>query len=353
MTRRHAVAHGLIAGQEETMGETARGLVFVSPCRVEIEQLEVAEPGPGDVVVRTTYSGISGGTELLAYRGEVDPDLPKDERLGALGGTFRYPFTYGYSCVGEVVASGRDVQLRSGTRVFAFHPHQDSLVAPANEVLVVPETVPDGVATLYPLVETALQVTLDAGGVYGEPVVLTGLGVVGLLTAVLLTRAGAQVIAAEPQECRRRVADSLGVTAVSPAELPDVVMERTGGRGVPLLVELSGAPQVLADGLDLLGHEGTALVASWYGTKPVTLQLGDAFHRRRLTMRSTQVSTVPAAAAAHWDVARRRATARELLAELPLDALPSTEMPFTDAAEAYARLDRAEPGVLHVALRYD
>ena len=59
------------------------------------------------MLVRTYYSGISAGTELLAFRGELDPELPVDETIGALGGTFRYPFQYGYSCVAVVEESPR------------------------------------------------------------------------------------------------------------------------------------------------------------------------------------------------------------------------------------------------------
>jgi NADPH:quinone reductase-like Zn-dependent oxidoreductase len=80
----------------------ARALQFVGPHRVAVVAVPLAEPRRGEVVVRTLCSGISAGTELLAYRGELDPELPRDEVLGALGGTFRYPFSYGYSCVGRV-----------------------------------------------------------------------------------------------------------------------------------------------------------------------------------------------------------------------------------------------------------
>ena len=77
-------------------------LRFVAPRRVEIQRVEVRPPAPGEVLVRTRWSGISGGTELLAYRGELDETLELDETIGSLEGTFRYPFAYGYSCVGEV-----------------------------------------------------------------------------------------------------------------------------------------------------------------------------------------------------------------------------------------------------------
>jgi 2-desacetyl-2-hydroxyethyl bacteriochlorophyllide A dehydrogenase len=323
-----------------------RRLLFVAPRQVDVTAVEVPDPSPGELVVRTLWSGISTGTELLAYRGLIDPDLPLDERIGSLGGTFRYPFGYGYSCVGVVEESGGTVP--TGSLVFAFHPHQDRfVVADRDTVLLTPQTDPRS-ATLLPLVETALQITLDTGPVAHEQVVVLGLGAVGVLTSLLLQRAGARVIAAEPMPDRRAVAERFGVTAVAPEELS----ARLPTHGVPLLVELSGAPGALSDGLALLAHEGTALVGSWYGAQPVPLPLGGAFHRRRLTIRSTQVSTIPAWLTPRWDIPRRRRAARDLLDELPLSAFPATEIAFEDAPSAYEALDRRMAGLLHVTLRY-
>ena len=127
----------------------------------------------------------------------------------------------------------------------------------------------------------------------------------------------------------------------------------TRGRGTPLLVELSGAPAALEAGLPLLAHEGTALVGSWYGSQRVSLPLGAEFHRRRLVIRSSQVSTISAAMHGRWDVQRRRAVARGLLDDLPLSALATSEFAFTDAGAAYAAIERGEPGLLHAALRYE
>ncbi len=327
----------------------ARVVRFVAPYRVELAEVGVPDPQDGDVLVRAEYSGISGGTELLAYRGEVDPDLPLDETLGALGGTFAYPFAYGYSVVGMVEASRG--AITEGSRVFAFHPHQEAFVV--GEADVVPL---DGgelrTATLLPLVETALQVCLDASPRLGEDVAVVGLGSVGILSALLLERAGARVIASEPREARRAAAAELGVAAVAPEDLEAALAKATGGRGVGLLVEASGNPDVLAAALRLLAHEGIALVCSWYGTKPVALPLGAEFHRRRLTIRSTQVSTIPSALAGRWDRRRRLEAARDLLSELPVSALATHEFPFEQAPDAYEALARADGDVVHAALRY-
>jgi 2-desacetyl-2-hydroxyethyl bacteriochlorophyllide A dehydrogenase len=328
----------------------ARGVRFATPRRVEVVDVEVPDPEDGQVLVRTERSGISGGTELLAYRGELDPDMPVDETLGTMSGTFRYPFEYGYSCAGVVERSRTDA-LPEGARVFAFHPHRGALVASPTD-LVRLEGVEARIAVLFPLVETALQISLDAGPVSEEPVVVTGLGPVGLLSAVLLERAGVRVIGAEPQEGRRKVATGLGLRALAPEEVAGEVAVETGDRGVPLVVESSGAPQALADALPLLAHEGTALVASWYGSTPVSLPLGGDFHRRRLVIRSSQVSTIPAALSERWTVARRRAAARDLMGELPLSELATHEFAIEDAPAAYAALDRGEEGLLHAALRY-
>ncbi|HET9771117.1 MAG TPA: zinc-binding alcohol dehydrogenase [Acidimicrobiia bacterium] len=325
----------------------AQALLFVAPGQVELRTVEAGEPGDDDVVVRTAYSGVSTGTELLAYRGQLDPGLVLDETIGSLGGTFSYPFPYGYSCAG-VVEGGA---LPEGTPVFAFHPHQDRFVAARADVV----RLGDGSlreATLFPLVETALQISLDAGPVLGEPVVVTGLGAVGLLTALLLRRAGARVVAAEPRRWRREAAAALGVDAHPPEAIGDRVADETGGRGVPLVVEASGNPEALAGTLPWLAHEGTALVASWYGARPVTLPLGAEFHRRRLVIRSTQVSTIPGHLSARWTVPRRRETARRLLGELPLGALATHEYPAAEAMSAFAALDRGEEGLLHAALWY-
>src|SRR5687767_419645 len=100
-----------------------QAVTFVGPRRVQLANVDVPEPASGEVLIRTLFSGVSAGTELLAYRGLIDPDLPLDESISALSGTFRYPFRYGYSCVGMVERSPGDHS--EGALVFAFHPHQD------------------------------------------------------------------------------------------------------------------------------------------------------------------------------------------------------------------------------------
>src|SRR6266550_8538787 len=323
-----------------------RVLRFVAPRRVGHAVVEVRPPADGEVLVRTHWSGISGGTELLAYRGELDAGSARDETLSSLGGSFAYPFAYGYSCVGEVLTS-RVGGVPEGATAFAFHPHQDLFAVRGSDVIIV-DKVEGRLATLFPLVETALQVSLDAGPRLGESVVVMGLGPVGILTAALLDRAGAEVVGVDPRQDRREAAVLFGVPAVDLTEIDAAVERLTSGGGVPLVVDASGRPSALAHALALLRHEGEVLVCSWYGTKDVSLPLGREFHRRRLQIRSTQVSTIPAHLAGRWDVHRRREVARTLLGQLPLKLLTTHEVAFDQATEAYAALDREDEGLMHV-----
>jgi len=317
-------------------GVPAHALFHIAPRRVEIRELPTPRPTAGEIVVTTLFSGISGGTERLVYRGEVAEDLALDDTIGALGGSFRYPFPYGYACVGEAGDSGR--------LVFAFQPHQDVFAARAGDLIALPAIDPAS-ATLFPLVETALQVTLEAEAGYRDRVIVLGAGVLGLLTALLLQRSGRRPLCAEPQSWRRGLAAHLGLMAVAPGEL--------AGQEVPLVIDASGNPGAPAAALDMLAHEGTLLVASWFGTKPVTLPLGGAFHRRRLTIRSTQVSTIPARLSAGWTLSRRRSAAAELLPELPLTELCTHVFPFDQAADAFRAVDESPPGLMHAVLDYN
>jgi 2-desacetyl-2-hydroxyethyl bacteriochlorophyllide A dehydrogenase len=314
----------------------ARALFHTAPRRVEIRELPVPRAATGEVVVRTVCSGISTGTERLIFRGDVPEDLVLDDTITALAGTFRYPFRYGYACIGRV--EGQD------GLVFAFHPHQDTFAAAASDLIALPPVGP-AAGTLFPLVETALQVILDADAGYADRVVIFGAGTVGLLTALLLKRSGRRPLCAEPQAWRRDLAVRLGIPAVAPEELEK--------EEVPLVIDASGNPGVPARALDVLAHEGTLLIASWFGSQPVPMPLGGAFHRRRLTIRSTQVSTIPARMSGAWTIERRRAEAVALLPELPLDEFCTHVFPFAAAADAFRAVDGNASGLMHAVLDYD
>ncbi|MCC7104188.1 MAG: hypothetical protein IT307_03520, partial [Chloroflexi bacterium] len=178
-------------------------LWFEAPRRVAFRHEPLREPGPGEVLVRALRSGVSHGTELLVYRGQVDRGLALD--LPTLRGGFGFPIKYGYASVGRVEARGTEGEaFQVGDLVFCLHPHQDLYVAPVSLVTPLPSDLDPELGVFMANLTTALTVVLDAAPRLGEVVALFGLGTVGQLVAQLLRRAGAEVVAIDPIERRRR-----------------------------------------------------------------------------------------------------------------------------------------------------
>ena len=317
---------------------------------VELRNEEIADPAPGEVRVRAALSAISHGTEMLVYRGEVDADLPLD--LPTLAGGYGFPLKYGYASVGHVVAAGREVGVREGDLVFALHPHQDEYVVSESLVRRLPDRTPAEQGVFLANLETAINVVLDAKPRLGEVVAVFGQGVVGLLVTQLLRRSGARVIAVEPSALRRSFAERCGAeSAIAPGDAA-LMRSLTGGRGADIAIDASGSPSALQEAIDSVATEGTVVVCSWYGDKPVPLDLGGRFHRGRVRLVSSQVGRIDPSLAPRWDRTRRLELASELLGELLLAELITHRIPFARAAEAYALLDGRSAETVQVVLDY-
>src|SRR5258708_5541724 len=146
----------------------------------------------------------------------------------------------------------------------------------------------------------------------------------------------------DPIARRRELACQLGADVALAPE--DVAAGNIHGlsdeHGVDLAIEASGNVAALDQALECVSFGGTVVVCSWYGTKPVPLRLGGAFHRRRLRIVSSQVSTIDAALQPRWTHQRRLALARDMLPHLELESLISHRMPISSASEAFALVDQ-------------
>lgn len=323
------------------MGE-ALAVWFAAPGRVELRCEEVPVRGGGQVLVRSLISGISHGTELLVYRGQAPAELEFD--LPTFAGSFALPIKYGYAAVGEVVEAGPEGALRPGDRVFVHHPHQSAFVVDASLPVRLPRGLEPERGIFLANLETALNVVLDAHARFGEKVVVFGQGVVGLLVTQLLARSGVSVTAVDGYEQRRRLAARFGANAVAPDELQETAADVT--------IEISGNPAALQQAIDATAVEGTVVVASWYGTKPVQLQLGGAFHRRRLRLVSSQVSHLDPSLAPRWDRDRRTQVALDLLPQLDLAPLVTHRFRLEEAADAYRLIDERPEQTVQVVFRH-
>jgi 2-desacetyl-2-hydroxyethyl bacteriochlorophyllide A dehydrogenase len=306
------------------------------------------------VRVETIASAVSAGTEMLVYRGEVPSDLPLD--LPTLRGSYALPIKFGYAAAGYVLDTGPGVEhLSPGDPVFVHHPHQEIFVVPATMPVRLPDDLDPLLGVFAANLETALNVVHDTPLSLGETVLVLGAGVVGLLVARLLKLAGAgAVLVVDPLKRRRKLALAAGADgAFGPEGVNGRVMDLPGGRGVDVAVEASGSEGALRGAIEAVATEGTVVVASWYGAKPVALDLGGNFHRGRVRLRSSQVGRSNPELQPRWDRERRTEMVIGFLDRLDLRDLISHRLPFGRAPEAYPLLDERPEEAVQVVFTYE
>jgi NADPH:quinone reductase-like Zn-dependent oxidoreductase len=315
----------------------ARAFWITGPGCGELRDAPLSRPGPEQVLVEALYSGVSRGTEMLVFAGRVPAAVAARMRAPHQEGEFGFPIKYGYASVGRVL---RGPPALAGRTVFCLHPHQTHYVVDAGDVMPVPERVPPARAVLAANLETAINGMWDAGVAIGDRVAVVGGGVVGLLAGYLAARVpGCDVELVDVDPARAAVAAALGLRFAAPeAARPDA----------DLVVHASGSPAGLRTALALAGTEATVVELSWFGDREVALPLGEAFHARRLTLRSSQVGAIPPHRRTRWTHRRRLALALDLAADPALDSLFTGECAFEELPRAMERL--ARPG-LHLCQR--
>jgi 2-desacetyl-2-hydroxyethyl bacteriochlorophyllide A dehydrogenase len=335
------------------MGKSIKrlALYFTSPKSVEVRQETVSPLEPHQVLVQTEFSAISPGTELLLYRHLVSTHQTLDTGIPSLSGEFRYPLKYGYSTVGTIVAAGPKIAPSwMGKKVFVFHPHESLFPASLSELIEIPESLPPLDAVFLPNMESAVNFIMDGQPALGEKVLVLGQGIVGLLTTRLLSQFPLKnLITMDPLPLRRRISQRSGAhLSLDPKSQEDLarlksVLHDEYSPGADLTYELSGNPEGLNLAIELTGFEGRIVVGSWYGSKPVNLRLDETYHRSRIKLISSQVSTIASGLQGRWNKSRRFQTAWQMLEKFKPSQYISRQLPITQASAAYQLLDQ-NPG---------
>ena len=339
----------------------SQALFFIAPHQVEVREESLPALRARQVKVETICSAISPGTEMLLYRGEFPSDLPLDENLSSLSGAFSYPLKYGYAVVGEVVGLGPGVNpARLGQQVFAFQPHADRFIAAVDELLPIPPDVLTEDAVFLPNMETAVNFVLDGAPAIGEQVTVFGQGIVGLLTTALLMQFPlASLITVDKYAIRRQAAVDLGASASLDPESAEFLEDARhclqADRpypGADLVFELSGSPAALDQAISLCGFNSRVVVGSWYGTKRAVIDLGGRFHRNRIQLVSSQVSTVKPEISGRWSKPRRFDLAWEMLKKIRPSRWITQRFPFAQTGQAYQLIDQNPGETIQVVFTY-
>lgn len=345
----------------ENSSVSAQQLWFTDVEQVEVREHLLAAPEAGELLVEVECSAISAGTEMLVYRGQIPNDMALDANISALQDQQQYPLQYGYASVGIVKTIGMNVDSSwLGQRVFAFQPHASHFIATPASVIPVPADITAEDAVFLPNMETAVNLIQDGSPALGERIVVLGQGIVGLLVAHLLAQFPlAQLHGVDAIPLRRERALKIGVNKVfdpfSSADIGALKQQLTiaeNNKGADLIYEVSGAPNALNLAIELSGFASRIVIGSWYGNKTAAIALGGDAHRNRLTITTSQVSSLAPELSGRWDKTRRFELSWQMLRNLRPSQFITHRAPLGDASVLYQRLHQAPAEILQAIFSY-
>lgn len=330
----------------------ARTLYFTSPKQIEIRETTLPNLKDHEVLVETICSAISAGTEMLVYRGQF-PHL--NDSHDAVSSDLNYPLAYGYACVGRVKEIGKqaDKSLQDNL-VFAFQPHTSSFIADPSTLIPIPASLSPQAACFLPNMETAVNLVQDGAPILGERVLVLGQGIIGLLTASLLNEFPLEnLITVDQFELRRKAlhiaGEKLNVQSLSP---DDLRRSTWGEKKADLTFELSGSPAALNNAIEFTTFSGRIVIGSWYGQKHAPIDLGGSFHRSRIKLISSQVSTISPELSSRWDKSRRFEVTWKALERIQPEKWITQHFSLNEAEKAYSLLDEHPQETIQVIFDY-
>lgn len=329
---------------------------FTAPRQVELREEPLPALGADDVLVETNCSAISAGTEMLIYQGHFPLDQETDSVISSLRGGFKYPCVYGYACVGVIRETGTHVDRSWRDKyVFAFQPHASHFITNPDSLLLIPNSLLPETACFLPNMETAINLVQDAAPIIGERVFVWGQGIIGLLTTSLLSEFPLETLVTADYFKLRREA-SLGskvIDSLDPhSENFQKAISAYTQRKFDLTFELSGNPSALNDALALTCFSGRIVIGSWYGEKRAEVELGGAFHRSRIRLISSQVSTIAPELSGRWDKTRRFDIAWKALERIKPEKWITHRFPLEQAEKAYQLLDESPQEAIQILFTY-
>lgn len=220
-----------------------------------LEEVPVPQVKSGSVLIKTSRSLVSLGTERMLVefgksnlidKARQQPDKVKqvldkiktDGLMPTLEAVFNklgQPLPLGYCNVGRVIAVGNGVtEFKVGDRVASNGAHAEFVCVPKNLVAKIPDNVSDEEASFTVIGSIGLQGIRLLNPQLGETIVVTGLGLIGLIAAQLLKANGCRVIGIDFDEEKVELARSKGIIAINPARGTDpvkFVQEETNQHG--------------------------------------------------------------------------------------------------------------------------
>ena len=313
--------------------------------RVEIANFEIEYPSRQQVLVQTHSTLISAGTEL---------GTQEQER--------KQPFIPGYSNVGTILALGDGIDgYQVGDRVLSLGQHASHVNVPAvpQYLVKLPDKVSFEAGSFGVLGSVSIHGVRKAKLEFGEHLMVTGMGVVGQLALQLAKLTGCdQSIAVDLIDQRLEKAIMSGATSILNPTISDLnnhVEQLTEGRGLDVVIEASGYPDVLPKLFDMMRIGGRIILLGSIWHRKVELDLM-SFHEKELIMIGAHQPKCPTTPTAvfPWTQQYNRAQILKYICQgtLNVNHLISHQLPYTEAETAYHLLRTQRDQSMGIILKW-
>ncbi len=341
-------------------------IVFTGPRRAAYETDDDPPLHPGEVRIKTLYSGISAGTELTQYRG-TNPylhkrwDAARKLFLSDESTSLTYPIrNLGYEEVGQIIEVAPGVtDIPVGAFLFGTWGHRTHHVATVDYVR--PRLMPPGAQPIFGIYShlgaIALNGVHDGHVAIGDTVAVFGLGALGQIVAQAARQSGAQVIAVDLHDSRLDKAKALGAHVILNArtvKVAETIKEMTNGRGADVCFEVSGAAPALHEAIRTAAYSARVVTMGFFQGEAAGLYLGEEFHHNRINVICSQISGVAPEFSYRWDKMRLWQSAVQLQVDglLNLPPIITHRAPFDRALELFDILDQSPDQVLQAVIEF-
>lgn len=240
------------------MGQNNPTVIFLEPKKVAIEDRPMPSTGDNGLLVQTTRTLISTGTELTILNGE----FPKDSAWANYG---KFPFIPGYDNIGLVVDVGKNVDKSwIGRKVGSYAPHSAYVVISPDHARIVPDKVSDDDASFFTLAEIVMNGVRRGEVTWGDSVVVYGAGLLGQLASRFCYIAGARpVICIDVSDKRLGLLpEQIKCVNTKNIDAVEAVSKMTNGRMADVIIEVTGNPDVIPQEFKVLKRQGKIVILS-------------------------------------------------------------------------------------------
>jgi threonine dehydrogenase-like Zn-dependent dehydrogenase len=315
-------------------------VVFTSAKHAEVIDKPIPAPGKNEVLIKTSCTMVSTGTEMTAFIGEYLPGSVWEKH-------FSFPYYPGYNNIGTIIDVGANVEKKlKGKKVATWGNHAAYTTQKVENLYPINRDIEDDHAVFFTIAKIVMNGIRRSGIQWGECAVVYGLGLLGQFTVIFSRLCGAKpVFAVDISDYRLNVLpDDTGIikiNSIRDTDVASIIKERNRGELADVSFEVTGSSALIPEEFKTLRSQGRFILLS--SPKEKTLfDFHDLCNNPSFTIIGAHNFSHPSVATPDnpWTMSRHVEMYFNLVADKDIDVgrMISKKVNFSEAAGLYPKL---------------